>query len=155
MISCTFEDGGKGNLRHAIVDGIVLKNNKILLVKRESFLSEGGKWGVPGGYLDRDENLIQGVEREVFEETGYRVTNVKLFTVLDNPKRRNDEKQNIGFVFICDAEEKEGEADKESTEQKWFDFDNLPDQEEIAFDHLQIIETYLKNKDHVIHLLKD
>lgn len=155
MISCTFEDGGKGNLRHVIVDGIVLKNKKILLVKREHFLSEGGKWGVPGGYLNRNENLVQGLEREILEETGYKIGNIRLFTVLDNPKRRNDEKQNVGFVFICDALEKIGEADKESTEQKWFDFDNLPSQDEIAFDHLQIIETYLKNKSHNITLLKD
>lgn len=154
MILCTFEDGGTGNLRHVIVDGIVVKNNKILLVKRQLKLSEGGKWGVPGGYLNANENLKEGVKREIFEETGYRISDPKLFTILDNPKRRNDEKQNIGFVYVCNALEKDGEPDKESTDQKWFDFDNLPAQEEIAFDHLQIIEAYIKNKEYFINLLK-
>lgn len=154
MILCTFENGGTGNLRHAIVDGLVIKNNKILLVKRDIKLSEGGKWGVPGGYVNLNENLEEAIKREVFEETGYRVSAVKLFTIVDSPIRRNDIKQNIGFVFVCKAEEKEGEPDKESTEQKWFQLNNLPSQEEIAFDHLQIIKTFLENKDSSLYLPK-
>ncbi len=34
MITCTFEDGGKGTLRHDVVHGIVEKDGKILFVKR-------------------------------------------------------------------------------------------------------------------------
>jgi 8-oxo-dGTP diphosphatase len=154
MILCTFENGGTGNLRHVIVDGLVFKNDKILFVKRDIKLSEGGKWGVPGGYVNLNENLEEAIIREVFEETGYRVSDLKLFTIIDNPKRRNDEKQNIGFVFICNALEKDGEPDKESTEQKWFDLDNLPSQEEMAFDHSQIIKAYLRNKNSYIDSIK-
>lgn len=154
MILCTFENGGIGNLRHAIVDGLVLKDNEILLVKRDIKLSEGGKWGVPGGYVNLNENLEQAIARETFEETGYRVSDIKLFTIVDSPLRRNDIKQNIGFVFVCRVGEKEGKPDLESSEQKWFDLDNLPSQEEIAFDHLQIIHAFLKNKDSFINLTK-
>lgn len=154
MILCTFENGGTGNLRHAIVDGLIIKDNKILLVKREQKLLEGGKWGVPGGYVNLNENLEQAIVRETFEETGYRISDIKLFTIIDSPTRRNDTKQNIGFVFVCKGGEKEGKPDLESSEQKWFDLNNLPTQEEIAFDHLQIISAFLKNKNSFINLTK-
>ena len=71
MITCKFEDAGDALLRHVAVDALVIKNNTILLVKRADFLLEGGKYCFPGGYLDRDETLKEGVLRELQEETGY------------------------------------------------------------------------------------
>ena len=146
MISCTFEDGGKGNLRHAVVDALVLKYNKVLLVKRTDKLLEGGKWGLIGGFVDRDENLIQTVKREVFEETGYRVSDITLLTINDNPNRPHEDRQNIAFVFFCNGGEKEGRADDESSDVGWFDLNNLPKKEQIAFDHYDDIQLYLKYK---------
>jgi len=146
MISCVFEDGGKVSLRHVVVDTLVLKDNKVLLVKRADKLLEGGKWGLIGGFVDRDENLIQTVNREVFEETGYRVSGVTLLTIRDNPDRPHEDRQNISFVFFSKAGKKEGIADKESTSQEWFNFNNLPKKEELAFDHYQDIQLYLNYK---------
>ena len=61
--------------------GIVLINNKILLVKNK--LSDeykndytSGFWGYPKGHLDEKETPIKAAEREVFEETGFKVTSV-------------------------------------------------------------------------------
>ncbi len=146
MITCTFENKGKGNLRHVVVNAIILKENNILLVKRAKKLKEGEKWGLIGGFIERDETLEEGLIREVFEEVGYRLKKVSFFTVIDNPNRKGSDWQNINFIYICEAGEKEGKADWESTEQKWFDLDNLPREEEIAFDHLEIINLYLKYK---------
>jgi ADP-ribose pyrophosphatase YjhB (NUDIX family) len=156
MITCAFEDGGKASLRHVVVDTLVLKNNKILLVKRADKLLEGGKWGLIGGFADRDENLMQTVGREVFEETGYRVSGIKLLTIRDNPDRPHEDRQNISFVFFCKAGEKEGNADQESTSQEWFSFNNLPKEEELAFDHYQDIQLYLshKNNNTLLPILK-
>ena len=146
MITCTFENKGKGNLRHVVVNAIILKENNILLVKRAKKLTEGEKWGLVGGFMERDETLEEGLVREVFEEVGYRLKKVSFFTVIDNPNRKGSDWQNINFIYICEAGKKEGKADWESTEQKWFDLDNLPREEEIAFDHLEIINLYLKHK---------
>ena len=61
--------------------GIVLINNKILLVKNK--LSDeykndynSGFWGYPKGHLNEKETPIKAAEREVFEETGFKVTSV-------------------------------------------------------------------------------
>ena len=146
MISCTFEDGGKGLLRHTVIDVLVLKENKLLLEKRTKKLLEGGKWALVGGFVNRDETLVQAVEREIFEETGYRVKDITFLTINDSPNRPHEDRQNISFVYFCTALGKEGGSDWEVDDQKWYEFDNLPNENEIAFDHYKNIRLYLKYK---------
>lgn len=149
MITCKFEDGNEASLRHAVIDALVLKGNKILLEKRNRKLIEGGKWALVGGYVERDETLIKALERETLEETGYKIKNIKLLTIIDNPNRPHENRQNIAFVFICQATKKIGNSDWEVEDLKWFDLSNLPPKETIAFDHYQDIKLYLnflKNK---------
>lgn len=142
MISCTFENGNKASLRHAIVDAIVVKDGKILLVKRSGKILEGGKWALVGGFIDRDENLEQALKREVLEETGWSVKTPNLFRIISKPDRPNEDRQNIAFIYICEADQLVGKPDWESDEQKWFKLNNLP--EVFAFDHLENIELYKK-----------
>lgn len=144
MINCTFETGHKAKLRHATVDVIVIKNNMILLEKRSPKLLEGGKWGLVGGFMECDENIVQAVERETLEETGYAVSDITFLTICDNPKRRNEPRQTISFVYYCKAVKKTGEPDEESSEIKWFDLNKLPPEKDFAFDHLDSIKLYLK-----------
>ena len=61
--------------------GIVLIDDKILLVKNR--LSEeyeadydSGFWGYPKGHLNDQETPIKAAEREVYEETGFKVSAV-------------------------------------------------------------------------------
>ncbi len=154
MIKCKFEDGNDAShgLRHVTVDTLVIKDNKILLIKRTGKLLEGGKWGLLGGFVDRDENLKEAVAREVMEESGYSVNNIKLLTVRDNPDRPKEDRQNISFIFICDAVEKIGESDWEVDDQQWFDFKNIPSEDEVAFDHYKNIELYLSYLDKKLSL---
>jgi 8-oxo-dGTP diphosphatase len=71
MITCLFENGGRALLRHVVVHAVVERDGALLLIRRAPHLSEGDKWGLPGGFLDRDETLTQGVLRELREETGW------------------------------------------------------------------------------------
>ena len=142
MINCEFENGNKASLRHVTADNLVIKDNKILLVKRAERLLEGGKWSLPGGFVDRDETIKEAVAREIMEETGYEVEGITLLRVIDAPNRRNDDRQNITFVHFCTAREKVGEADDESEQQQWFLLAELPPAREIAFDHMDFINLY-------------
>ena len=142
MIKCRFENNNEASLRHVTVDSLLIKDGKLLLIKRTGKLLEGGKWGLIGGFVDRDETLKEAVAREAKEESGYLVSNIELLTVRDNPDRPKEDRQNISFVYICEAGEKVGESDWEVDGQKWFDLDSLPLEEEIAFDHYQNIELY-------------
>jgi len=142
MINCTFENGAKASLRHTVIDAIVEKDSQILLIKRSPQLVEGGKWAFVGGFVERNEVLKDTVAREVPEEAGYSVKNIRLFTIRDNPLRHED-RQNISIVFLCSADQKVGEHDEEVTDVKWFDLDKLPNEEEFAFDHFDIAQLYL------------
>lgn len=146
MLTCLFEDGKKVSLRHVVADALVLKDGKILLAKRTGKILEGGKWGLIGGFVERDETIQQAITREVLEESGYTIDNLTLLTILDRPDRPREDRQNINFIFCCDAKEKTGSGDWESDDQRWFDFDDLPEEKEIAFDHFQSIQTYLNFK---------
>jgi ADP-ribose pyrophosphatase YjhB (NUDIX family) len=59
--------------------GVVFRGDQILLVKE---LADGG-WTLPGGWVDILEPPSLAVEREVFEESGYRVKAVKLLALFD------------------------------------------------------------------------
>lgn len=113
---------------------------------------EDGKWGLLGGFVDRDENLKEAAAREVMEESGYKVKNIQLLTVRDNPDRPKEDRQNISFIFICEATEKVGESDWEVDDQQWFDFKSIPSELEMAFDHYKNIELYLEHLDKKIDL---
>lgn len=100
MISCIFESGSKALLRHVVTHAIVEKDGALLLGKRSEHLSEGGKWGLPGGFLDRNETLHQGVLRELREETGWEGEIISLFRINSRPDRPAEDRQNIAVEFI-------------------------------------------------------
>jgi 8-oxo-dGTP diphosphatase len=66
--------------------------NKVLLCRR----TDVDFWNLPGGGLEAGETPWAGVVREVFEETGLRVTVTKLAGIYS--KSPNNE---IVFVFGC------------------------------------------------------
>ncbi|MBI4407602.1 MAG: NUDIX domain-containing protein [Candidatus Kerfeldbacteria bacterium] len=147
MIECTFERGTAANLRHVVVDALLIQDNQVLLTRRAERLREGGKWAIPGGFMDRDETTLEAVMREVLEETGYTCEIEQLLTVLDKPDRRGDDRQNVSFVFVAKPIAKVQEHDDEVTELKWFPLDALPAAAEMAFDHLEIIWEWIKEND--------
>ena len=147
MYTCYNENNNKTFLRHVTTDVIVIKDNKLLLVRRaEGKLTEGGKYALPGGHLDRDERIKVGALRELKEETGYEGEITSLFRIIGNPDRKGEDRQNVDFIFLVKAGEQISTPDDESSEIVWFDLDNLPDEEEFAFDHYETIQLYLKNR---------
>ncbi len=144
VIKCIFENGRKASLRHVVVDAIIVNRGKILLIKRAAHLSNGGKWAIPGGFLDRDETCEQAVVREVKEETGLIAKSTKLFKITDDPNRKNEDRQNVAFIYEVKADGKINFDPKEVEDAKWFDINNLPREEEFAFDHFEIIAGFFK-----------
>lgn len=143
MLSCYFEDGDKAvpSLRHIAADGLVVRKNEILLVRRAPHLLEGGKFAIPGGYMNRDETTKEAALREVLEETGWKCKVKEFFGIADGPNR-GDDRQNISIFFIMEPVEEVEKPDAEVTEVQWFPFDALPKPEEVAFDHYQVILAY-------------
>jgi len=155
MITCIFEDNvqARGGLRHVTLNVLVIDNNRILLGKRGSAngkpMLEAGKWGLLGGFLDRDETLIEGAKREVREESGCEIKNVILFRINDNPNRPMEDRQNVDIVFIAELDSQTPHINEEVTHLEWFPLEQLPPSAQLAFDHGEEIELYkqhLKSK---------
>jgi len=143
MIRCAFEDGGLGLLRHVVLHAIVERDGALLLVKRAPHMSEGGKWGLPGGFLDRDENLVEGVLRELREETGWTGEVRALLRVNSRPDRPREDRQNVAFDFVVTALARVGEPDDEQTAVEWIPIERLPPLDSLAFDHGETVALYL------------
>ena len=82
------------------VAAIVRKNGKVLIGKRKVPLGRGD-FAFPGGHLEMNESLFDAVKREVFEEAGIQIDNIKFFTVT-NDIRKKDVTHYITLFFMCD-----------------------------------------------------
>lgn len=56
-------------------------HGQILLLHRQNNKSQGNKWGVPGGKVEKNETPLQAVIRETKEETGVDISNQKIETL--------------------------------------------------------------------------
>lgn len=144
MLTCMFEKGQKASLRHVVVHAIVEKDGALLLEKRTGDLLETGKWGLPSGFLERDETAAQGMLRELKEETGWIGEVIALFRINTKPDRPKEDRQNVSLEFLIRAIAKVGEPDHESSKVEWIPIEKLLPLGEFAFDHGESIGLYLK-----------
>jgi len=143
MITCKFPSGYESNLRHVVVDALIISDDKILLCKRAADKTyEPGKYCLPGGYVDLDETISEAMVREILEETGYKSEVETLFWINDDPNRVDV--QSVTFVYLVKIIKNVQEPDCETESIHWFDLDDLPSRKEMAFDHAEIIKLYLK-----------
>lgn len=91
--------------RRVNVRGVICQDGKVLAVRHKKYDgSPADYWAIPGGGLDPRENLKEGIERELFEETGIKAEVGPLMFVqqfappLEEPKSRYDEK--LEFFFL-------------------------------------------------------
>lgn len=147
MITCTFENGNKANLRHVVVHAIIERGGKLLLAKRTGDLLESGKWSLPSGFLDRDETAAEGIIRELKEETGWDCEVISLFRVNTNPNRPHEDRQNISIEYLVKPVAETGPRDSENSKIEWVSIEKLIPLEDFAFDHGETIGLYLKYRE--------
>lgn len=51
----------------------LMVGNEFLMLKRSSHKSQPNLWQLPGGKVDKGESELEGIVREVFEETGIQI----------------------------------------------------------------------------------
>lgn len=105
---------------------IVMKDNKVLLGKRIGSHGQN-TWSFPGGHLEMYENLEECGKREVEEETGLKIENIKVAT-FTNDIFEMEEKHYITIFLLSDykeGEEKVLEPEK-CLEWRWYEWSDLP-----------------------------
>lgn len=121
------------------VDGVVVRDGKILLIKRGNPPYKGC-WALPGGFVEYGETTENAVVREVEEETGLICRIVKVVGVYSAPDR-DPRGHTISVAYLMKVEKGTVQAGDDASTAFWWDIDELPD---IAFDHQKIIEDALE-----------
>ncbi|HXI43983.1 MAG TPA: NUDIX hydrolase [Bryobacteraceae bacterium] len=78
---------------------IILKRNRVLLVERAKSPLKG-YWSLPGGALETGEHLLEGIRREVLEETGLVIEPLRVVTIFERIMRDGKGKPEYHYVLI-------------------------------------------------------
>ncbi len=86
-----------------------------------------GFWSVPGGHLEFSESLEETAKREVREETGLEINNVRTIGIT-NDIMKNDGKHYITVWMVSNWESGDNfiAEPQKCQAQKWCSFDHLP-----------------------------
>jgi 8-oxo-dGTP diphosphatase len=99
--------------RHSVSVAAVVTDDdgRVLVVQRR----DNGKWQLPGGVLELEESIHQGVRREVLEETGVLVDPERLTGVYKNLKLGV-----VALVFRARVVEGDPRPTEESAQVEWW-----------------------------------
>jgi 8-oxo-dGTP diphosphatase len=104
----------------------IFKDGKFLMQQRHG-AHGAGSWSVPGGHLEFGESFEHTARREVKEETGLDITNIR-FGAVTNDLFANEKKHYVTIWMLSNWEsgkEYIAEPDK-CLKQEWHTFDDLP-----------------------------
>ena len=130
------------------VRGAVVRDGKILLVQE----SADDKWALPGGWADIGDTPSAMVEREVFEESGFKVRTVKVIAVYDaNRTEPMEFFHAYKIIFLCELLGGEPRTSHETLAVDFFEFDNLPELSTARTDErvLREVFAHIQNPDRV------
>jgi 8-oxo-dGTP diphosphatase len=124
------------------VDGIIKKDNKIVLIRRK-FEPFKNYWALPGGFVEYNEKTENAVIREIFEETGLKTRIKKLIGVYSDPTR-DPRGHTVSIVYELEILIGEMIFGDDASDVNFFNINELPDK--LSFDNEKIIKDYLRGK---------
>jgi 8-oxo-dGTP diphosphatase len=101
--------------------GVIITNanGKVLLL--EHILRPGSGWGIPGGFIEHAEQPETAARRELREETGIELENLRMLRV----RTLN---RHIEFLFRAESNEKAEVKSREIKSLGWFAVDEMPEE---------------------------
>jgi ADP-ribose pyrophosphatase YjhB (NUDIX family) len=105
------------------VAAIVFEAGRVLLVKRDREPQKGW-WSLPGGGLELGEHLLDGLRREIREETGLEVRILEVVEVLERILRDGEGRLEYHYVlidYLCEKTGGELRAGDDVSLTEWVD----------------------------------
>lgn len=124
--------------------GIVYSEEKGLLLEKRT---DTGEWCTPGGAIELGESLEDALKREIKEETNLDIVNPKLFDIKANVHMIYPNKDEVYYTdVVYEINDFWGKLkpDKESSELKFFNLNNLP--KNIMPTQVEYISKFVKQK---------
>jgi 8-oxo-dGTP diphosphatase len=103
------------------VGGVVVSGDRVLVVRRGQPPLEG-EWSIPGGMLELGETILEGVQRELAEETGLEVRVLDLIEVFERISIDSTGIPRYHFVvldYLCEVIRGDARAGSDVTEVAW------------------------------------
>ncbi len=106
---------------------IVVKGTRVLLGKRKGAHGAGG-WQFPGGHLEFNESIETCAKREVFEETGLQIKDIR-FGPYTNDIFTNEGKHYVTLFVTAfyDSGVEEVREPEKCEEWAWFEWNRFPE----------------------------
>jgi 8-oxo-dGTP diphosphatase len=110
--------------------GIIIKDNKFLMLRFSKEANVNEKWIFPGGRLNKTDKPKEALKREIKEETNLDIEIIKL---LDVTMWGKEEDHRYAVFFLCKLIKGEIELSKEHQDYKWFKFKDKIDFHDKSF----------------------
>ena len=108
----------------------------VLLIER-GCEPECGRWAIPGGFIEIDEDLETAARRELREETSVEAGELEQLYAFGRPDRDPRERViTVAYVTILRAGQTSIRAASDAADAAWFPMRKLP---QLAFDHRKIL----------------
>ncbi len=137
-----------------VTGGVLEKDGRFLLVEEKQKTCKG-KWNIPAGGLEKNESLIEGAKREIYEETGCKVEITGLLEII------NEILEGVNVVcFFFDTKiiaENINADGEEISNVKWFTYEeilNMKDKLRADGYFLSTIENKMNNKIQPTEIIK-
>jgi ADP-ribose pyrophosphatase YjhB (NUDIX family) len=118
------------------VDCIILLNGKVLLIHRRN---PPHGWALPGGFVEHGETVEDAVRREMKEETGLDLEDLRQFRVYSDPAR--DPRGHVVSVVFAARGVGKPEAGDDADRYRLVDLNAVPEAE-LVFDHALILRDF-------------
>jgi 8-oxo-dGTP diphosphatase len=114
------------------VGALVLHEGKVLLAQR-GVEPDKGDWDVPGGFLDNGEHPLDGVVRELREETGLEVRPTELLGVYIDKYSDDEDTYTLTLHYLAEAIGGELRPKSDVAKLAWFDVEGIPNIKPFAY----------------------
>jgi ADP-ribose pyrophosphatase YjhB (NUDIX family) len=119
------------------VGALVVDGDRLLLVRRARD-PYGGTWDVPGGFLEEGEHPLDGLRRELVEETSLEIEPGRFVNaLLDSYGSGEDAPTTLNLYWEATVAGGEAQAGDDAAELQWFPRDQLPPEDEIGFPNVR------------------
>ncbi len=110
------------NKKHIVAITALIKNkskDRFLVIKRnQNEIAYPGKWAFPGGKVEKGQNILETLKREILEEVGLEIEDYKRF-LKDYTFIRPDGHNVVGFCFEVIVKSEDVKISEDFEDFKW------------------------------------
>ena len=127
--------------------GALCADNGRLLLARRAHPPFEGFWDIPGGFLNEGEDPLDGLRRELKEETGLKIEPQRFFGLwMDRYGSDSTADATLNLYWTARVVGGQAAPADDVSELRWFGRDELPAANELAFENVPLVLAAWRNE---------